>query len=100
MKAARSWRNLVVAAGLALGAGLIGAGGVGASEPPACCAYKVVTCYKTVTVLEDRTEAYTRVVTLYDRCGNPYEVERTCYRTVEVPVKKVVAFKKLVKVCE
>jgi hypothetical protein len=44
--------------------------------------------YETVTVYVPRTVAYTRLVTLYDECGRPYQAARTCYRTVQVPVQK------------
>lgn len=58
--------------------------------------YKTVTVYEWVTVYETRSEPYTRVVTCYDSCGKAYYVTKTYYRTVEVPVKKLVAVKKLV----
>ena len=68
-----------------------------AHEP--CCTYKKVTCYETVVSYETRQEAYTKCITLYDSCYRPYTVHRTFYRDVQVPVKKVVAVTKLVKVC-
>jgi hypothetical protein len=46
--------------------------------------------YETVTVNVCKTVPYTKCVTLYDQCGRPYQVVRTCYRTVEVPVRKCV----------
>jgi hypothetical protein len=44
--------------------------------------------YETVTAYVPRTVAYTRLVTLYDECGRPYQAARTCYRTVQVSVQK------------
>jgi hypothetical protein len=46
--------------------------------------------YETVTVYVRKTVAYTRLVTVYDSCGHPCQVARTCYRTVQVPVRKCV----------
>jgi hypothetical protein len=46
--------------------------------------------YETVTVCIPKTVAYTRYVTLFDHCGYPYQVARTCYRTIQVPVQKCV----------
>lgn len=67
-----------------------------ATPAAATVTYKVVLVYEWVTVYETRTEPYTRVVTLYDHCGKAYTVTKTYYRTIEVPVKKQVAVKKLV----
>jgi hypothetical protein len=67
---------------------------------PPRCAYKTVTYYKCLVVLEERTEAYTKYVTRYDHCGCPYQAAVTCYRKVQVPVKKYVACTRLVKVCD
>jgi hypothetical protein len=54
-------------------------------------AYCASAChYETVTVYVSKTVAYTKCVTLYDHCGRPYQVARTCYRTVQVPVQKCV----------
>jgi hypothetical protein len=55
----------------------------GAGCAPACH-------YEMVTVCVPKTVAYTRYVTLYDHCGQPYQVVRTCYRTIQVPVQKCV----------
>jgi hypothetical protein len=33
---------------------------------------------------------YTRCITLYDHCGEPYTVHKTFYKTVHVPVIKYV----------
>lgn len=49
--------------------------------PPAC-RYVWVTTYVT------REVPYTKVVTLYDHCGRPYKVARTCFETVTVAVRK------------
>jgi len=55
----------------------------GAGCAPACH-------YETVTVYVPKTVAYTKLVTVYDSCGHPCQVARTCYRTVQVPVRKCV----------
>jgi hypothetical protein len=50
------------------------------------------TCrYGWVTKLVDRKVPYTEVLTLYDRCGRPYKVAKTSYRTVTVPEQVRVA---------
>ena len=46
--------------------------------------------YETVTVCVPKTVAYVRYVTVYDHCGRPYQVARTCYRTIQMPVQKCV----------
>lgn len=58
--------------------------------------YRTVTVYEWVTTWETRSQPYTKVVTLYDHCGYPYTVTKTCYHDVQVPVKKLVAVTKLV----
>jgi hypothetical protein len=63
------------------------------------CKYKKITCYVVKVKYEEREEAYTKCITRYDECGKPYVVKKTCYRTIEVPVKYVVPVVKYVKVC-
>ena len=63
-------------------AGSYGAGYAGDCRP--ACHYKCITVYV------PRTVSYTKVVTLYDHCGQPYQASQTCYRTVRVPVQRVV----------
>ena len=46
--------------------------------------------YKCITTYVPRTVSYTKVVTLYDHCGQPYQASQTCYRTIRVPVQRVV----------
>lgn len=46
-----------------------------------------------VVSYECRREPYTKCITLYDHCGRPYEITKTFYRTVHVPVKKFVAYR-------
>jgi hypothetical protein len=58
--------------------------------------YKTVTVYEWITTWETRSQPYTKVVTLYDHCGTPYTVTKTCYRDVQVAVKKLVTVTKLV----
>lgn len=79
-------------------AAVLGLAALAPATPAAAAtvSYKVVLVYEWVTVYETRTEPYTRVVTLYDHCGKAYTVTKTYYRTVETPVKKQVAVKKLV----
>jgi hypothetical protein len=44
--------------------------------------------YVCVTVYVPKTVAYTSYVTYYDHCGQPYQVAKTCYKTIQVPVQK------------
>jgi hypothetical protein len=44
--------------------------------------------YECITTYVPRTVPYTKVVTLYDHCGQPYQVCQTCYKTVMVAVQK------------
>jgi hypothetical protein len=46
--------------------------------------------YEMVTVYVPKTVAYTKCVTFYDHCGRPYQGTQTCYRTIQVPVRKCV----------
>jgi len=73
------------------------AGAVRACEPN--CVMKKVTQIEWVTTWETRREPYQKNFTLYDDCGRPYTVERTCYRDVKVPVRKPVPVEKWIKVC-
>jgi hypothetical protein len=50
--------------------------------PPPCGHYETVLVTRCVDV------PYTRVVTLYDHCGRPYQVEKSGVRTVEVTLRK------------
>lgn len=43
--------------------------------------------YAWATKYVDREVAYTKIVVLHDHCGRPYEVARTCFATVSVPVR-------------
>jgi len=63
-------------------AGSYGAGSSGDCRP--ACHYKCITIYV------PRTVSYTKVATLYDHCGQSYQASQTCYRTVRVPVRRVV----------
>ena len=49
-------------------------------------------CYKSVyvTTYESYQVPCTTYVTLYDHCGRPYQAARTYYKTVSVPVQKLV----------
>jgi hypothetical protein len=64
------------------------------------CEYKKVVTYRTVIGYEVRSEKYVKCVTLYDECDKPYKVNKVFHREVKVPVKKVVAVVKWVKVCD
>jgi hypothetical protein len=72
---------------LGLGAGTAQAGGFHYDECYHHCHYKKVVTYVCKEV------PYTKCITLYDHCGHPYTVHKTFYKTVHVPVVK------LVKVC-
>ncbi|MFN4260703.1 MAG: hypothetical protein ACK4RK_15510 [Gemmataceae bacterium] len=69
-----------------------------AAPEASACEYKTVVCYQTVVTYETRVEPYTVNVTLYDHCGKPYQVTKVLYREVRVPVTKVVAVPKVVRV--
>jgi len=43
--------------------------------------------YVSVIKYVDREVAYTKFIVLYDHCGQPYKVAKTCYETVSVPVR-------------
>src|SRR5262245_14278319 len=93
-------RHLLTVGVMVLGMVTRVSGARACDTPVRCCTCKYVTTYVCVTVYETRQEAYTKVVTLYDECGRAYQVSRTCYREVRVPVKKVVPVTKKVLVCE
>jgi hypothetical protein len=79
-------RGMMVAAILALAAGFAGGVPARANDYGAYCA---PTChYSIITVYVPKTVAYTKLVTYYDHCGRPYQVAKTCYRTIQVPVQK------------
>lgn len=80
--------------------GVVGLGDVpaGACDTPPHCEYRLVTCYETVVTYETKCVPYTKAITLYDKCGKPYEVTKTFYREVQVPVKKIVAVTRKVPV--
>jgi hypothetical protein len=42
--------------------------------------------YKNITVYESVRRPYEYTVVKYDHCGDPYEVTRTGWKTVQVPV--------------
>lgn len=87
-----------LAAAVVLSLGLAGNAKAGGYDP--CCHLKKVVTYECVISYECRTEAYQKAVTCYDHCGKPYTVWKTCYREVQVPVKKTVPVVKWVKVCD
>ncbi len=62
-------------------AGSYGHGDYGHGYAPPCH-------WEWVTVYERREVAYEKTITLYDHCGRPYEVTKTFFRTVRVPVQK------------
>ena len=62
--------------------------------------YAWTTCYETVTCYETRYVAQKFYVTKYDHCGKAYAECVTVNKIVKVPVNKVVAVRKYVKVCD
>ena len=74
--------GLVVTASLAL----TSTASAGSCHAPRCH-------YKTVITWQYIEEPCYDYVTQYDHCGRPYQVEVVTYKTVKVPVEK------LVKVC-
>jgi hypothetical protein len=84
---------------LALGATLLtSAGAARANDATYCYTYKTVVCHEKLTTYETRYEPYTQKTVCYDECGRAYTVLKTYYREVRVPVTKVVAVTKRVKV--
>lgn len=55
-------------------------------------------CDETVIEYVTRQVAYEKPVTRYDHCGRPYVDCATCYREVQVPVRKTVPLVKWQKV--
>jgi len=70
-----------------------------AGSASACDSYAPASCpvayagpqYHDVWVVtyETRQVPYTAYVTVYDDCGHPVQVERTFWRTVSVPVRRL-----------
>ncbi len=81
MKKFFNLRNL---AAMAVLAGGILMGSSTASAGDSCHAPQYY--YKTVTVYEAVRRPYEYTVVKYDHCGDPYEVTRTGWKTVQVPV--------------
>jgi hypothetical protein len=90
----RSVMAVVVAAGLWSG------GTAMASDlySPPGYVYKPVVVYVTVNSYETRSQAYQVSVVKYDSYGRPYYAYVTYYRTIQVPVQRVVAVTKYVVV--
>ena len=57
-----------------------------ASDYGAACA--PVCHYETVITYVPKTISYIQYVTLHDSCGRPYQAAKTCYRTIQVGVRK------------
>lgn len=89
----KSLYRIIMAAGLGLGCLVM-------ASPASAASYKQVTCYEKVVCYETRTVAYKKHVTRYDECGKPYTVCVTCYKSVKVPVEKVIAVTRRVLVCD
>lgn len=63
--------------------------GCWAAPGPARPIYCALTCRCAWVATHATREAPdTRLATLYDHCGRPDKVARTCYATVTVPVRK------------
>jgi hypothetical protein len=74
-------------------AGILGFAACWAGSSPAranddCSGCASACHYEVVTFYVPKTVAYTKVVTLDDDCGRPYQVAKTSYRTIQVPVQK------------
>ena len=69
-----------------------------ATDP--CCHYKKVVCEEYVTVWVTKSVPYEKEIVKSDHCNKPYIVTVTCYKDVQVPVKKCVTVVKWVKVCD
>src|SRR5690606_9210939 len=81
----KSVQKLVFAGLIALGMG-VGSAQAGDFYYDDChpCHYQKVVTYVCKEI------PYTRCITLYDHCGEPYTVHKTFYKTVHVPVVKYV----------
>ncbi len=88
----------LVAATLTAVLGLAGTARASDCYCPPTYVIKKVTVYETVTCYETQCVAYKVCVTRYDHCGNSYTVNVTRYREVQVPVQKVVARVRYVKI--
>ena len=70
-----------------------GAMGVATPEIQASDCHQPQCVWKTVTVYESVTKPFVSYVTKYDHCGKPFQVKVVSYKTIQVPVQK------LIKVC-
>lgn len=86
------FKKFMLAAGLAFG-GFTGTAGAG----EACYSWEKVTTYECVTTYVCKQVPYCRQVCKYDHCGNPYYVNETYYKSIEVPVVKRVPIVSWVK---
>ncbi len=73
----------LITLGVGIGSAQAGDFGFGYDDCYACHYRKVVTYVC-------REIPYTRCITLYDHCGEPYTVHKTFYKTIHVPVVKYV----------
>lgn len=79
-------KTLAIAATLATGLACTSTANAGHCHAPQCY-------YKTVITWQVIEEPCYDYVTKYDHCGRPYQVRVVTYKTVRIPVEK------LVKVC-
>ena len=63
-----------------------------------CYTWKKVVRNETVVSYEYRDQTYSKLYTVYDECSKPYTIRKTFTRTIRVPVRKIVAVVKYVKV--
>ena len=82
-----SLKSLVAGLTLTLGLAMTSTATAGSCHHAPRCYYKTIITWK---LIEEPCYDY---VTQYDHCGKPYQVEVVTYKTVKVPVEK------LVKVC-
>jgi len=86
MFASRRLRQIVATSLLGITAGF---GGSAPARAGNCGGYCQPTYHYTyVTVYVPKTVSYTSYITRYDHCGRPYQVAKTCYKTIQVPVQK------------
>jgi len=95
--------KLLAVVGVALAGLLLGSAPAKAGDGCcySCCPsyyYKPVTCYETVTCYKTCCEAYQQPVCCYDSCGCCCTSYKTCYRYVQVPYTKQVAYTKYCKI--
>jgi hypothetical protein len=93
--------RIILAGIVALALGVLGTSTAKAGEYKyeGGCKYEKVAKQVPYVTYEYKREAYTKYITKYDHCYNPYQVAVTCYRDIKVPVTSYRTVYYWVKVC-